>query len=73
MHDAVSIEDAGVPAIALIHDVFEHAAQLQAEILGRPDLARVIYPQGKAEMSEEEIDALGRQALAKIVVILGAS
>jgi len=72
VHDAVSIEDSGVPAIALIHDVFEHAAQLQAEILGRPDLARVIYPQGKPEMSDEEVDALGRQVLAKIVVILGA-
>ncbi|MGH9356561.1 MAG: hypothetical protein ACRD10_10570 [Terriglobia bacterium] len=53
--------------------MFEHAAQLQAEILGRPDLARVVYPQGKPEMSDDEVDALGRQALAKIVIILGAS
>ena len=73
MHDAAAIEDSGVPAIVLIHDVFEHAAQLQAEILGRPNLTRVIYPQGKPQMSDDEIDALGRLAVANIVAALGAS
>ena len=73
MHDAAAIEDAGVPAIVLIHDVFEQAAQLQAEILGRPDLTRVIFPQGKPEMSDEEVDRLARQALDKVHAILSAS
>ena len=73
MHDAAAIEDAGVPAIVLIHDVFENAAQLQAEILGRPALTRVIFPQGKPEMSEGEVDALARQALDKVMAILSAS
>lgn len=73
MHDAATIEDAGIPAIVLIHDVFENAAQLQAEILGRPNLTRVIFPQGKAEMSEGDVDALARQALDQVMAILSAS
>ena len=73
MHDAAAIEDAGVPAIVLIHDVFENAAQLQAEILGRPSLTRVIFPQGKAEMTDGEVDQLARQALDKVMAILSAS
>jgi hypothetical protein len=73
VHDAAAIEDAGVPAIVLIHDVFENAAQLQAEILGRPSLTRVMFPQGKPEMSDVEVDQLARQALDKVMAILSAS
>lgn len=73
MHDASAIEDAGVPAIALIHDVFQHAATLQAEVLGRRSLVRVIFPQGKPEMSDEEVNQLAGQAVDQVMAILKAS
>jgi hypothetical protein len=73
VHDAAQIEDSDIPAIVLIHDVFEQAAILQADILGRSGLNLVIFPQGKPEMSVEEVDRLARQALDKITAILSAS
>ena len=73
MHDAAQIEDSDIPAIVLIHDVFAQAAILQADILGRSGLNLVIFPQGKPEMSVEEVDRLARQALDKITAILSAS
>ena len=73
MHDAAQIEDSGIPAIVLIHDVFEQAAKLQADILGRPGLNLVIFPQGEPEMSVEKVDRLARKALDKVTSILSAS
>ncbi|HVB97746.1 MAG TPA: hypothetical protein VNJ12_00230 [Candidatus Dormibacteraeota bacterium] len=73
MHDAAAIEDAGIPSIVLIHDVFQQAAGLQAEILGRRGLARVVFPQGKPEMSDEEVDQLAGQAVDQVMAILRAS
>jgi len=73
VHDAAQIEDSDIPAIVLIHDVFEQAAILQADILGRPGLNLVIFPQGKPEMSVEEVDRLAWQAVDKIIAILSAS
>jgi len=73
VRDAAALEDAGIPAIALIHDVFEQAAQLQAEVLGRPDLTRIIVPQGHPEPSGEDVDRLARGILDKIKALLAAS
>jgi hypothetical protein len=72
VRDAAAIEDAGVPSIALIHDVFEHAADLQAKTLGRPKLTRIVLPQGRPEASDEQVDALAREAFRKIMAVLAA-
>lgn len=73
MRDAAAIEEAGVPTITLVHDVFERAAKLQAEVAGRPDLPMVIFPQGKPEPSEEEVDRQAHHALERIVALLSST
>lgn len=73
MRDAAAVEDRGIPSITLIHDVFEQAAQLQADVLGRPKLTRIVFPQGKPEMSDEEVDGLARGVLDRITTLLAAS
>lgn len=73
MRDAAAVEDAGIPAIAIIHDVFARAAQLQAEVLGRPDLTRIVVPQGQPESSDDDVDRLARGILDEITAVLAAS
>ena len=72
MRDAVALEDAGLPTVTLVHDVFEQAAKLQAEALGRPELSMVIFPQGRPEQTDEEIDRQAKLALDRVLAVLAA-
>jgi hypothetical protein len=73
VRDAALLEDRGIPAIALIHDVFKSAAELQAALLGRPDLTLVIFPQGKPEQSDQDVDSQARGVLERVLALLAVA
>lgn len=73
MRDAVALEESGVPTVTLVHDVFERAAKLQAEALGRPELHMVVFPQGPPEQTDGEVDRLANLALERILALLASA
>lgn len=56
MRDGINLEQSGVPAIVVSHNVFEKAAKAQANALGVPDLRILVYSQPKGE--EEEVEGI---------------
>lgn len=73
MRDAVALEESGVPTVTLVHDVFELAAKLQAEALGRPELHMAVFPQGPPEQTDEEVDRLASLAFERILALLASA
>lgn len=69
MRDGINLEQSGVPAIVVSHNVFEKAAKAQANALGVPDLRILVYSQPKGE--EEEVEgAKSAQYIAQQLVTL---
>ena len=69
MRDGINLEQSGVPAIVVSHNVFEKAAKAQATALGVPELRILVYSQPKGE--EEEVEgAKSAQYIAQQLVTL---
>lgn len=69
MRDGINLEQSGVPAIVVSHNVFEKAAKAQANALGVPELRILVYSQPKGE--EEEVEgAKSAQYIAQQLVTL---
>ena len=73
-----SVEEAiermyGLPTVTLVHDVFERAAKLQAEALGRPELPMAVFPQGPPEQTDAEVDRLANLAFERILARLAGA
>ncbi len=65
MRDGIALKSAGHPALVLVHDVFERAAQAQAKALGMPDLRIYVFPQQRpGEPDEVEAAKAARAAEA---------
>ena len=72
MWDAINLEKQGVAAIAVVHDVFEKAAQAQAFSLGMPDLRMVVYPQPELSDVESSASEAARQVVDSIAGMMGS-
>ena len=57
MFDTISLENKGVPAVALIHDRFQMVAQNQAKIAGLPSVKIVAIPEPRPGEPSEELSS----------------
>ena len=66
MHDAISSEQAGTPAVGVMTSNFVSAAELMAKVLGMPDYDFAIIDHPVSSASDEELEARALQTLAAI-------
>ena len=66
MHDAISSERVGTPAVGVMTSNFVSAAELMAKVLGMPgyDFAVIDHPVSSA--TDEELEARALQTMAAI-------
>ena len=70
LRDVLSFEQAGRPAVLIASSVFEQAATDQTELLGAPDLRRVLVSHPVQDRSDEELAAMAAGAVQEILVAL---
>jgi hypothetical protein len=68
--DAVILEKAGIPAIAIVTDAFYTTAREMAELWGVPNFRFVMMPHPLASLTPEEIDARADELLGKVIALL---
>ncbi len=56
----------GVPAVLLVHHIFEAAARAQARALGIPDLRYIVYPQPRPQQTPEEAARDAQQVVSRV-------
>ncbi|MBT8147905.1 MAG: hypothetical protein KJN90_13695 [Gammaproteobacteria bacterium] len=72
MHDAISSEKIGTPAVGVMTSKFVSAAELMSRVLGLPDyrFAIINHPVSSASDAELEAQALATiQAIEEIVLL----
>jgi hypothetical protein len=68
--DAVILEKAGIPAIAIVTDAFYATAREMAELWGVPDFRFVMMPHPLASLTPEQIEIRADELLGKVVALL---
>ncbi|MBI2910097.1 MAG: hypothetical protein HYX92_20845 [Chloroflexi bacterium] len=66
IHDAVRVEKAGVPAVAVIAEEFAGVADTCAKSLGYPDLKIVTVPHPLETKTRDEILRIASEKLGEI-------
>ena len=70
MHDAISLEEKGVPTAVVVTEVFLHEAHVQRAALGMDGLDPVVIQHPLSTLSDEEISARASDAALKAVKVL---
>jgi hypothetical protein len=70
LHDAVTLEDRGVPVAVLCTTPFLNAAAAHARLLGRGDLRAVEVPHPLVSLSAEEVRRRAEAILEAVVARL---
>lgn len=70
MHDAVSLEEKGVPTAVVVTEVFLHEAHVQRAALGMEGLDPVVIQHPLSTLSDEEISARARDAARQAAKVL---
>jgi hypothetical protein len=70
VHDTVSFEIQGKPAVFLASHVFSDAAETQAQALGLPDVRRVFVPHPIQDATDDEMRAKADAALDEVIAAL---
>ena len=70
MHDTTRVETLHVPAVAVVTRVFRSAAQAQAGVLGRPDLALVYVLHPIQDQTPQNIASKADDSVEEIVSCL---
>ena len=70
MHDAISLEEKGVPTAVVVTEVFLHEAQVQRAALGMDGLDPVVIQHPLSTLSDEEISARASDAALQAVKVL---
>ena len=70
MHDAISAERLGIPAVAVMTDRFQATARAVTELNGIPDYPYVVIEHPIANNSEAELQAKAEAVIARIVALL---
>jgi hypothetical protein len=68
--DAVILEKAGIPAIAIVTDAFYATAREMAELWGVPNFRFVMMPHPLASLTPEEIEQRADELLGKVIALL---
>jgi len=66
LHDAISSERVGTPAVGVMTRNFVTAADLMAKVLGLPDYAYAIIDHPVSSATEKELEARALQTMAAI-------
>ena len=67
MLDAARLRKRGIPTVAVVWDIFEHAARAMARLQGVPDLPIVVVPQVLVGESNEDQRKKGIAAAEAVV------
>ncbi len=70
MHDAISLEEKGVPTAVVVTEVFLHEAHVQRAALGMDGLDPVVIQHPLSTLSDEEISARASDAALQAVKVL---
>ncbi len=70
MHDAISLEDRGVPTAVIISDQFIPGVQAIARTRGLPDYPFVVVKHPIGSLADEDLKARAKDALPQVVDIL---
>lgn len=70
MHDAIEIEQRGIPAVAIHTTVFMNSADAHAKAYGRPDFESVPIQHPIAGRPVDEVQAKSDAIVAEVVRIL---
>ncbi len=68
--DAIMLERAGIPAIAIVTDAFNATAREMAELWGVPNFRFVMMPHPLASLTAAEIDRRADELLGKVTALL---
>lgn len=60
LRDVMELELLGTPAVLAASSVFRQAADAQAELLGQPELRRVLVPHPIQDRTNDEVQELAR-------------
>ncbi len=63
LQDVMELEALGTPAVLVASGAFEQAAREQSALLGQPDLARVLVGHPIQDRTDEEMQAMARDAV----------
>ena len=70
VHDAVELEDRGIPTVALHTEVFMNSAAAHAVAYGRPDYQSVAIRHPIAGLSPDEVNGRADEVIDRIVAQL---
>jgi hypothetical protein len=70
LRDVLSFEQARRPAVLIASSVFAQAATEQAELLGAPDLRRVLVSHPVQDRNDDELTAMAAGAVEEILAAL---
>ena len=70
MHDAISLEEKGVPTAVVVTEVFLHEAHVQRAALGMDGLDPVVIQHPLSTLSDEEISVRASDAALQAVKVL---
>jgi hypothetical protein len=62
LHDAVGLEERGVPAAVIVTDAFLHESDVQRTALGAERLEPVVITHPLSTLTDEEIEGRGVEA-----------
>lgn len=68
--DAVILEKAGIPAIAIVTDAFQATACEMAELWGVPNFRFVMMPHPLASLTPQDIDQRAEELAGKVIALL---
>lgn len=67
MHDAIALEQAGVPTAVIVTTQFLHEADVLRRALGMADLAPVVIPHPLSTLSQAEIERRAAGAAPQVM------
>jgi hypothetical protein len=67
LRDVMELELLGTPAVLVASNAFRQAADAQAELLGQPELRRVLVPHPIQDRTDDELQELARGALDSLL------
>jgi hypothetical protein len=71
LHDVLSFEGAGRPAVLVASSVFEQTATEQAARLGAPGARRVFVAHPVQDRTDDEMRGLARDVVEELLAALG--
>jgi lactate dehydrogenase-like 2-hydroxyacid dehydrogenase len=68
--DAVILEKAGIPSLAIVTDAFDSTAKEMAELWGVPNFRFVMMPHPLASLTSAQIERHAQDLIDKILALL---